>query len=1060
MIPVPILLALLPARCPTAALQVELVPGGAREETLSGDEVRFELLVDEPGPLTVRAESFAVDVRVEVTLPEGTPVAGADTGGLGTDAWLVFEAEARAYVVVVSSPARLPGPFRIAVDRGRTQLEQGDGRELAELEYWERATEAARERGDVVRRSRALARVGTLALSLGRYPLALESYAAAEELALAHGSPDEALFARSFVGIVKASLGRHSEALIELERVREEIPLREAGLRALVQRTLAETLVALGRFEDAGHEYDQLLGFATEHALPWDQVFALCGLGTVEMQSGRTDAALERYEAACRRAEPFGPDVLAKARLELAHFLLAMGELDRARETITVALHEMHTDLARADLLGSLGRIEEEAGHLARAREHYLDALSACERVGYERGSVLSLTRLAHVAWRLADYDGALERIEDARALSLGRDVEVQLLGELGLVKSAKGDREGALEAHASAVALALSTGLVEARLRANVDLAVAELEVGRLEQARATLQATLAEAALLNDAELCAYASTNLGYIELLSGDPEHALEHALGALATLRELGRTELQLHPLETIARASIRLGRVDDAWNAIEQAELVLETTGGAGLSSDETSRFRSRHAWWAETLVQDALALELERSTLSQEERERAIVRGLDEAGSWKGRALRQALRARHALPGTPSLGELRGTLLTEGTALVEYAAGSQRLFAYAVDDRNLTFTDLGERAPLEARAEAFIRLVQSCGPLEETIAAGAELYTRLLAPVLESLGSSPETLVVVPTAQLTGMPFEALVSRAGGDHGPEYVLDRFLVVTCPSTAVLRELADAPSPGRRGVLLLADPVYADELSVESRGDGPSHAESFPRLPETRSEVEAITRLFVADEATRDGALRGIFEARSGILRTDAVTVRLGTEASARRLIEDLPSCSILHVGAHGYVDTEDPLLCGLALAHDETGPASVSTRDIMELELDLELAVLSACDTARGPIRGGEGVLSLARAFLHAGARSVVASLWQVQDRDMAILMQAFYADWLTRGAHPALALRAAKQALRTASRDGAMDVARGRPLRVSPVGGQGHPYSWASCVFVGAPPR
>ena len=102
---------------------------------------------------------------------------------------------------------------------------------------------------------------------------------------------------------------------------------------------------------------------------------------------------------------------------------------------------------------------------------------------------------------------------------------------------------------------------------------------------------------------------------------------------------------------------------------------------------------------------------------------------------------------------------------------------------------------------------------------------------------------------------------------------------------------------------------------------------------------------------------------------------------------------------VLHFATHGLVSQRSPSSSALALA---SAPADrraglLTARDIHRLRIPSDLVVLSACRTARGRVLAGEGVQSLARAFLHAGARSVVASLWNVNDEGTASLMESFY---------------------------------------------------------------
>lgn len=208
--------------------------------------------------------------------------------------------------------------------------------------------------------------------------------------------------------------------------------------------------------------------------------------------------------------------------------------------------------------------------------------------------------------------------------------------------------------------------------------------------------------------------------------------------------------------------------------------------------------------------------------------------------------------------------------------------------------------------------------------------------------------------------------------------------------------------AAKPRPARRGALVLADPHYPEK--------GPSPA--FPRIGETRREAMALARLAGGGAADE----RRVASERSAHVSIGETDIFLGERATTAALAGgDLARYGLVHVAAHGIIDRE-PRKTGIALApsgQDADGILSVA--DVLDLELDADLVVLSGCDTARGPIRRGEGVQSLARAFLYAGARSVVAGLWAVGDEAAAETMEAFHERRLRGGDSTARALREAK---------------------------------------------
>ncbi len=162
-------------------------------------------------------------------------------------------------------------------------------------------------------------------------------------------------------------------------------------------------------------------------------------------------------------------------------------------------------------------------------------------------------------------------------------------------------------------------------------------------------------------------------------------------------------------------------------------------------------------------------------------------------------------------------------------------------------------------------------------------------------------------------------------------------------------------------------------------------------------------------------------------------------IDVGADASEARLERrPLSGFRVIHFATHGLLSRRVPSRSALLLAADRKGEGLLTAREIYRLRLDSDLVVLSACRTARGRILAGEGVESLAQAFFHAGARSVVASLWDVNDRQTADLMSAFYGH-LAKGEAKTQALRSAK-----------VDLLRRNPAMA--------PRSWASFVLLGEP--
>jgi CHAT domain-containing protein len=381
------------------------------------------------------------------------------------------------------------------------------------------------------------------------------------------------------------------------------------------------------------------------------------------------------------------------------------------------------------------------------------------------------------------------------------------------------------------------------------------------------------------------------------------------------------------------------------------------------------------------------------------------------------------------------------------GTVLLSYAVGQQHTDLFVItSDAPVTWHRLPvSREELRHQIESLDRSLglgqRSVRPLrpgagEPREALARWLFDTLMAPAGDRMASA-QRLLILPDGPLYRLPFAALVRPAEGGR-TQYLVEWKPLHQVQSIAVYAELlgrrpaAGAPRRGNRGLVALGDPVYPASGGVASnpaasRGSRcaapaytpralrrplPSAVRSAARrglpagldpLPCTAREVRAIDSLFA--EASQP---------RQTFLAEDA------TEETGKRQLKE---ARYVHLAVHGFADPEQPDHSYLAL----TIPQDLSEgceNGILEaweivdqLQLDADLVTLAACVTALGPELSGEGLMSLSFAFQIAGARSVLASLWSVDDESTAELMTRFYR-YLLAGVPKAEALRAAQSEL------------------------------------------
>jgi CHAT domain-containing protein/tetratricopeptide (TPR) repeat protein len=330
-------------------------------------------------------------------------------------------------------------------------------------------------------------------------------------------------------------------------------------------------------------------------------------------------------------------------------------------------------------------------------------------------------------------------------------------------------------------------------------------------------------------------------------------------------------------------------------------------------------------------------------------------------------------------------------------TLLVEFAVTGKLVWIFTLDrgaggKPQLRFHSVPwDRASLTAAVGAFREQLGGRDPGYRQ--AAQSLYTRLLGPIEPEMRAK-ETLVLLPDGPLWNLPFQALL-RPDGVH----LLERHTIFYAPSLTYLRESRRHSQPAAsRGLLALGNPAAA-------------------QLPNASREVQVLAELYA-----REGA------------RT-----LTGAQATRQAWMSDAPDYRVLHLATHGILNPANPMYSWLSLAPGkDSADGALEARDIFAMNLHADVAVLSACDTARGGVLAGEGLVGMSWAFLAAGARSTVVSQWGVDSAGTTDLMLAFHRN-----------LKAAPNSGRAQCLQKAMLAVRRMPQ-------YSHPFYWASFVLVG----
>jgi CHAT domain-containing protein len=348
---------------------------------------------------------------------------------------------------------------------------------------------------------------------------------------------------------------------------------------------------------------------------------------------------------------------------------------------------------------------------------------------------------------------------------------------------------------------------------------------------------------------------------------------------------------------------------------------------------------------------------------------------------------------------------------LTPGEALIEFVLDNGGAsHALEITRTSIQIHRLPKRGQVENLCQNFLRAVRAKSNWAEP---GRALFEQVVLP---AMASHPSSVIIVPDGPLNLIPFASLTDKTGAPLGRSVNLS-----LAPSATVFEMLRTARSEGQRPRPFLGV-AY-----------GPGRPEPGPeRQDATRNLASAFSSLKPLPFA-RDEVLAG-----ARVAGPESVTLLDGAATESALKAEPIRDFKIIHLAMHGFSDIADPDRAGLVLAPGDPKEDGLwQAREIRESRIGADLVTLSACETGVGRLQGEEGVMNLARTFLVAGAKSVVASLWDADDRSTATLMAHFYRQIATG--------KSVAEALRTAQIEMLKEFGSDMP-----------PYYWAGFTVIG----
>jgi CHAT domain-containing protein len=851
-----------------------------------------------------------------------------------------------------------------------------------------------------------------------------------------HGEQWRAVDMQINVAIALEAVGRYQEALTVYDRAllacNENDEKEASGRRALISTNKAIVLLMLGELQEAllcqqaAREIFVKQGELVVVAkVDYNQALLRAGLG-------QYSAALHLYhQARDYYQQHTAPNMLALVTANMADCLL---RLNRATEALRFAEEAVaiYRELDETSNLGwalvYLARAQAACGRAAVAVDTLAEARQQFESVGAFATMGLVLLTLADLLLLSKQAVNAHLYVEQALAIFHEHQMESWIAEAhllQGRVYETSGDLKQALTLAAQAGEEARRAQLPWLEFGGEHLLGRLWQQSGDLEAAETHYQAALSlleglmtwlvrdqRSAFLLDKEGVFSALIGLslerqdmnGALEYLERLKSQVLREYLTRSADIR-LKASD----PDEALLLAGLQRLRQELHWYSSQVA--------GAEGKLPETLIGAQRSVMRGTQNASAGVSLELERQKQEQLRREQAISELLEraflqhESSRFDSLPLPGTIRGSHTQKAPVSVERL-AALLSANDVLLEYFFQGDDLVIFSLHAKQRqaevtrvpgATTSLSKLLPLFRANINLVARQLTAKPgkasLDQALEANAQRLSRKLYDVLihpvESYIPPDGRLLLVPYGALHTLPFHALY------NGRRYLIERCEIAYLPSAAMLLLQETRPATSK------AEAGSSGRALVLGHSDG-------GRLPYTLQEARRVAALLKS-------------------------SCYLEEQASLGKLSSSEGGHAIIHLAAHGKNRADAPDFSYLQLADGQ-----VNTVDVFNLDLPAELVTLSGCETGLVTIGGGDELLGLSRGFLYAGARSLLISLWLVEDASTAQLMEGFYQGVL-EGQSRAGALRNAQMALLTAAREGR------RPS------GWAHPYFWAPFRLLGA---
>jgi CHAT domain-containing protein/tetratricopeptide (TPR) repeat protein len=753
----------------------------------------------------------------------------------------------------------------------------------------------------------------------------------------------------------------------ELEKIAQEA-LQFAQTQNDPRKAAADRLLQQGVEQNQTSQFTAALQSLQQALIIYRQIKNRYGEGAALGNLGNAYNALEEYD----KAIEYYTSSLAIAREvkdrrgegqslgNLGSVYHALGDYTKAIEYHTSSLviaREIKDRRGEGTALGNLGSAYNALGEYTKAIEYYSSRLLIAREIKDRLGEGIVLGNLGSAYYALGQYTKAIEYYSSS--LAIAREIKDRLgegnaLGNLGGVDYALGDYTKAIEYHTSRLAITreIKDRRGEGQSLANLGLAYTAL--GEYTKAIEYLTSSLAIAREIKDIQGEGRSLNNLGLAFYESGNlpqAETTLYTGIEVWESIRgKLGNNDsYKVSIFEEQARTYRLLQKVLITQNKTHEALEISERGRARAFVELLTSRLSNTNTSQTSQPAVDKPTISLLQKIAKQQ----------------------NATLVQYSI--IPDTFKIDGKEQTKESELYIWVIKPTGEITFRKSDlkplwqkENTTLAKLvdnsRESIGVRSRGGIVASLDPNAAPVKRRF---QRLHELLITPIADLLPKKEtERVVFIPQSQLFLVPFPALQDEKG-----KYLIEKHTILTAPSIQVLdlthkRKNALKKSGVGREILVVGNPTMPKN-PITNEQESP--------LPGAEREAVKIAEL----------------------LKTQAMT---GNKATKTAIVQKMPTARIIHFATHGFIDDFKGFGVPGAIAFAPSGEDNgfLTSGEILDLKLNAELIVLSACDTGQGDIKG-DGVIGLSRSLISAGIPSIVVSLWAVGDDSTSFLMTEFY---------------------------------------------------------------